>query len=314
MPGANEPHVDISALPSSATLLRRAWSHWGNLLPPHLVAGVTGSGLVHGAVTAAVLAAMAFSVFSPWYLPTPKPGVSSIALVASFEAAPDEADAADLPVVEISLLEPPIPEVTEAALAPATHEETVLEAPLLPISPAGELPARLLARADVLEPPDVVIVSAPPESHIRKRQPQRRPPTKVSHRLPPKKSELRTSTTDVTAELAEQSSSASVASRASSGARSSAPVRKLYSPEPEYPADALAAGLTGRVVVRVVIGKNGRVVRAGIQQSSGVPSLDAAAVAAVRQWRFEPILQGGMAVVAAVPIPVQFRIETRASG
>jgi protein TonB len=306
--------VDISELPPSATVLRRAWSRWGNLLPPHLVAGVTGSGLVHGTVTAAVLAAMVFSVFSPWHVPSPKPGVSSIALVASFEAAPDEADAADLPVVEISLLEPPIPEMAEAASALATHEKMVLEAPLLPICPSGELPARLLARADVLEPADVVIVSAPPESHIRKRQPQMKPPPKVSHRSPPKKSELRPPTTDVTAVTAEQPLSASVPSRASSGARSSAPVRKLYSPEPEYPADALAAGLTGRVVVRVVIGKDGRVVRAGIQQSSGVPSLDASALAAVRQWRFEPILRGGVAVVAAVPIPVQFRIESRAAG
>jgi protein TonB len=306
--------VDISALPPSATVLRRAWSRWGNLLPPHLVAGVTGSVLIHGTVTAAVLAAMVFSMWSPWHAPSPNPGISSIALVASFEAAPDEADAEELPAVEISLLETPLPELTAAVRAPAAQLETVVDAPLLPICPSGELPARLLARADVLELPDVVVVSTPPKSHIRKEQSPPKPPRKVSHPSLPKRSESRPPTTEVTAETAVQPLSASVASRASSGARSSEPVRKLYCPEPRYPADALAAGLTGRVVVRVVIGKDGRVVRAGIQRSSGVPSLDAAAVAAVRQWRFEPILRGGVAVVAAVPIPVQFRIESRAAG
>jgi protein TonB len=164
-----------------------------------------------------------------------------------------------------------------------------------------------------MEQPVVAVVSTPTAEHVRRRQPQRKPPTHTTHRSPPKKSESRPVTTDVAVVTAEPSS-ASVASRASSGAQSHAPVRKLYSPEPQYPPDALAAGLTGRVVVRVVIGKDGRVVRAGVQQSSGVPSLDASALAAVRQWRFEPILHGGVAVVAAVPIPVQFRIESRAGG
>lgn len=304
--------MDISVLPPSATLLRRAWSRWGNL-PPHLVAGVTGSGFVHGTVTAALLAAMAFSAFSTLAVPSPTPGVNSIALVASFEATPDEADAADLPFVEISLREPPIPELAEAATAPATHEETILEAQPIPVCHSGELPARLLARADILEQKDVVVVSPPPPAHVRKRQPPRKPPTDTTHRSPPKRSESQTPTTHVAVVTADPSA-ASVASRASSGARSDAPVRKLFCPEPKYPADALAAGLTGRVIVRVVIGKDGRVVRAGIQQSSGVPSLDASALAAVCQWRFEPIRQGGVAVVAAVPIPVQFRIESRAGG
>jgi protein TonB len=256
---------------------------------------------------------MAFSAFSRLSVPSPTPGVNSIALVASFEAAPDETEAEDLPVVEISLLEPPTVQSVKATVARATHEEPILKAPPIPVSLAGELPARLLAGADVLEQPEVVIDSPPPQTRVRKRQTLQKPPAELTHRSPPKKSESRPPRTDVAVVTAEPSS-ASAASRASSGARSSAPVRKLYSPEPEYPADALAAGLTGRVVVRVVIGEDGRVVRAAIQRSSGVPSLDASALSAVRQWRFEPIRQGGVAVVAAVPIPVVFRIESSAGG
>jgi TonB family protein len=61
--------------------------------------------------------------------------------------------------------------------------------------------------------------------------------------------------------------------------------------EPQYPPDALAAHVTGEVVLEVVVGPDGLV--ASIRTVSGDPALAASAADAVRAWRYEPYrLQG----------------------
>jgi protein TonB len=60
------------------------------------------------------------------------------------------------------------------------------------------------------------------------------------------------------------------------------------------------------VVVEIVIGADGQVLRARVLQS--IPSLDAAALAAVRQWRFAPAMKNGLPVVTSAVAPVSFRI------
>src|SRR5262249_17972203 len=53
---------------------------------------------------------------------------------------------------------------------------------------------------------------------------------------------------------------------------------------PQYPNDAVAAGLQGDVLVEIDIGKDGRITAA--REQSGPAPLAAAARAAVLQWRF----------------------------
>jgi protein TonB len=77
---------------------------------------------------------------------------------------------------------------------------------------------------------------------------------------------------------------------------------------PPYPIDALRAGIEGRVVLRVLVGADGRVARLQIESSSGFSSLDAAALDAVRRWRFEPARRLGRAVDFEVLAPVKFSI------
>ena len=67
---------------------------------------------------------------------------------------------------------------------------------------------------------------------------------------------------------------------------------------PVYPPDALAAGVQGIVVVEAIIDGAGRVADARILRS--IPLLDAAALDAVKQWEFRPVLLNG------VPQPVVF--------
>ena len=71
-----------------------------------------------------------------------------------------------------------------------------------------------------------------------------------------------------------------------------APGRRLHAPAPEYPETTWQAGLAGRVRLEAEVDVEGRVV--GTRVVEGVaPELDAAAVAALSSWRFEPAVRDG---------------------
>ncbi len=57
-------------------------------------------------------------------------------------------------------------------------------------------------------------------------------------------------------------------------------------PPPEYPAASLRRGLQGVVTLIVRVGADGAALGVDVVSSTGHASLDAAAVAAVRRWRF----------------------------
>lgn len=73
---------------------------------------------------------------------------------------------------------------------------------------------------------------------------------------------------------------------------------------PEYPAAALANGISGIVLVQALINVNGRVAETRVAWS--VPDLDASAVDAVKRWRFAPAKAEGRPVAVWVMIPVRF--------
>jgi periplasmic protein TonB len=82
--------------------------------------------------------------------------------------------------------------------------------------------------------------------------------------------------------------------------------RRVRMVEPVYPPDAFAKKIQGTVAVEILIDVDGHVVRATVTRS--VPQLDAAAVAAVRQWLFTPAMKDGRAVPSLATAPVQFTI------
>lgn len=81
---------------------------------------------------------------------------------------------------------------------------------------------------------------------------------------------------------------------------------------PVYPRDALAAGREGMVRLHVRVAVDGSVAALRIATSSGDPSLDDAALAAVRDWHFKPAERGGVPVAADVVVPVRFVIRSNA--
>lgn len=80
--------------------------------------------------------------------------------------------------------------------------------------------------------------------------------------------------------------------------------RKLVDTPPVYPEAARTAGIAGVVLLEVTIGTDGSVTNPRVLRS--IPQLDAAAVEAVRQWRYEPTLLNGTPVPVTMTVTVRF--------
>jgi protein TonB len=79
---------------------------------------------------------------------------------------------------------------------------------------------------------------------------------------------------------------------------------------PDYPRQARADHIQGLVVLRAVIGRDGRVERDQIHVVRSVPALDSAAIAALAAWRFTPAINHlGQTVRVLVEIPFEFTLS-----
>jgi len=84
------------------------------------------------------------------------------------------------------------------------------------------------------------------------------------------------------------------------------PPRPTHTAKPRYPDEAYRDKLQGTVVVAILIGEEGEVAYAEVVRSN--PAFDAAALACVRQWRFEPMRVAGTPRATVAHAPVTFRI------
>lgn len=76
---------------------------------------------------------------------------------------------------------------------------------------------------------------------------------------------------------------------------------------PVYPPEAMAAGVKGNVIAEVVIDPGGEVIDAKIFRS--IPMLDEAALAAVRNWHFQPTMVNGRPVPVRMFVTVNFTLD-----
>jgi TonB family protein len=84
--------------------------------------------------------------------------------------------------------------------------------------------------------------------------------------------------------------------------------RLLQQVKPIYPASAEAAGISGTVLLRAIIGNDGTIMGLTVS-SSPDPALSDAAVESVRQWRYQPTLLNGQPVEVVTTISVNFRLD-----
>ena len=78
--------------------------------------------------------------------------------------------------------------------------------------------------------------------------------------------------------------------------------------EPEYPPLAVRAQVQGVVILEAVVDGQGHVEDVRVLRS--IPLLDNAAIAAVRQWRYSPLLLNGQPERFVLTVTVSFRVST----
>jgi TonB family protein len=82
----------------------------------------------------------------------------------------------------------------------------------------------------------------------------------------------------------------------------------LHEVWPIYPEEAKRRGITGTVVLKGIVDRNGNL--AELRVESGHPMLVQAAVGAVEQWRYQPYLLDGAPVEVETQITVNFVFGT----
>ncbi|MCS7212587.1 MAG: energy transducer TonB [Chloroherpetonaceae bacterium] len=78
--------------------------------------------------------------------------------------------------------------------------------------------------------------------------------------------------------------------------------------KPVYPEIARKGGIEGRVVVRVLIDRDGKPKKAQIVKNPGIDVFDEAAIDAVMQSTYSPAIQNGRPVKCWMTIPINFRL------
>lgn len=91
------------------------------------------------------------------------------------------------------------------------------------------------------------------------------------------------------------------------------PVALDAEPAVEYPTDLYHLRISGTVLLRLFADETGRLVADStrIEESSGYPALDSAALAAAPKLHYAPARRNGMAVAALFTQPIRFRHPDR---
>ncbi len=250
-------------------------------------------------------------------------GRASVALMASAPSAAKRAEAEPTELaetaVEIDLPEPvdspsPWPRPDLPPPPPAEDPPTSRQAAVQSVTRRAPLLLAISAQVAVADQA-VELEHTTKEVSTTERMPASSKPPQPQAALqggsPPRQ---RTTSAETPRELAaDEISSVAQAASPASQAREGADVDDLpqivSNPAPAYPPAALLSGITGRVVLRVMVGSTGLPKRVSLMTSSGHGTLDAAALAAVRRWRFRPAQRDGQGVEFEVAVPVRFALR-----
>ena len=78
---------------------------------------------------------------------------------------------------------------------------------------------------------------------------------------------------------------------------------------PKYPDLARQAGIEGTVLIRVLVGEDGKVINASIIQSDVTPAMEKAALEAAKKFLFKPAKQRTVPVKAHMAVPIRFKLH-----
>lgn len=157
------------------------------------------------------------------------------------------------------------------------------------VSPPASTPSRVPPRVAVVDAPDPIPVQFAPA------------PIEIPAIAPPSTTPVERAPVVVTLARAHDVPAAPPTIEA---------VSYVREPEVRYPPLSRRMKEQGLVVVRVLIGADGRAADVEVQRSSGYARLDAAACEAVRRAEFRPYLVDGRPVVASALVPIEFSLAS----
>jgi len=166
-----------------------------------------------------------------------------------------------------------------------SNDAAAVVAPALPAPPAPPAPPSTGLSAPGVAPP-------PPAPPAQPAPPRAAPRPAAAPPAPPKP-------------MSSTSAPAPAAPSAASVDRMSAPA---------YPAEALASGVSGKVVMLIDIDAQGTAVAVEVEQSEPAGVFDRAAVDAAMKWMFSPELKDGKPVPGRVRVPIEFEASSTTQG
>lgn len=271
----------------------------GIVLPAQQPMVTTSGGSVHWQRVTLSCVAHAAVLVAAWMLaeetipPEPMQAGSTFALVYA-------------PAEPAAVVSPP-----PAPAAPPVPVPQQLAPPAVPPPPtiARLIPPEPEAAPAIAQVPDVPSVAMQQPVIAPERMPV--PPVPPQHPPVPRRAVAALAAKPVASpppsEAAQPAPQAVVAAGPSVPAR---PVSGMASDRPPiYPEIARRRGEQGRVLLRVNVSADGQPIEVDVAQTSGYPTLDAAAQSAVRGWRFIPAMQAGTPIAAVADVPVRFRLE-----
>jgi protein TonB len=86
------------------------------------------------------------------------------------------------------------------------------------------------------------------------------------------------------------------------------PPRPIYTPEPEYDDAARRAKVSGRVLLSMIVTKDGHTRDVTVVKSLS-PGLDQKSIEAVSRWKFKPGTKDGEPVAVQLKVETSFRIR-----
>ena len=202
-----------------------------------------------------------------------------------------------------------------------------LQAPALSAAQTREAP-QVLRLAAVLQQaaPEPAKLPEPPPSQRQAVVPRKAPPPKPVVPAPAAKPKaalvaqptqnqpVQAQPTEATSQsaavvaAAQTAPAKSVAAQATAEVLSTKPSFREPPRQPSYPSQARRRNQQGVVLVEVRLDERGQQRSLNVLRSSGVDSLDRAALEAVAKWRFRPETSNGQAVPSRVQIPIQFAL------
>ncbi|MDR2128907.1 MAG: energy transducer TonB [Burkholderiaceae bacterium] len=192
------------------------------------------------------------------------------------------------------------------------------------------VPAQIIA--DFIRPAPPAPEPAPPQPPPQVQQPQRAEPVKPRVRPAPRRQPVpevvqqpqppsEPSENAPVVEVAAQEPVEVAAAEPAPAVATSAPpadavqlpsenAQYLNNPRPPYPHQSRRLGERGTVIVRVLIGENGRARQASIHKSSGYDRLDRVALETARdRWRYRPGTRNGVPEAMWFNVPIKFELE-----